>query len=176
MSNYKRIVFVGAGACGKNYAVELLKNVGFIYGPSFTTRPIRENEKNGVDYIFISRKDFEAMIDDGEFIEFNNFNGNYYGTTNKQFYDSCNLFILSPNVVASLPEKARKETRVIYFNIPESILRKRLLDRGMSVEEVNKRTLNDLEMLKDFSDYDLEIKNPTFNKFELLKDFNYEEI
>jgi len=47
---------------------------------SYTSRDAREGEKDGVDYNFISRTRFEAMIAGGQFLEWADVFGNYYGT------------------------------------------------------------------------------------------------
>ncbi len=45
-----------------------------------TTRPKRPNEKEGIDYNFVSKEEFEHMIQNNEFVEYANVYGNYYGT------------------------------------------------------------------------------------------------
>lgn len=173
---YKRIIVVGAGASGKNYAVELLKEIGMTYGPSYATREIRNNETNGIDYNFISREEFEKMISNREFIEYNYFNNNYYGTTKNQFYKNANLFILSPNVIESLSEKDRNESYIIFFDMPKHIIKERLFKRGMSEKNVNERLKADEIMLKDFNDYNLKVTDPKFEVVDLVYDYKHEEI
>jgi len=51
----------------------------FHYVVTATTRPKRAGEKNGVDYHFLSRKEFQQMIDKHQFLEWANVYGNYYG-------------------------------------------------------------------------------------------------
>jgi len=52
---------------------------------SYTTRPPRPAETNGVDYNFISRQYFETRLARGEFLEFAEVFGNYYGTNRSSF-------------------------------------------------------------------------------------------
>lgn len=47
---------------------------------SFTTRPLRAGEQEGVDYHFIGRERFDAMVSAGEFVEWAEVHGNFYGT------------------------------------------------------------------------------------------------
>ena len=47
---------------------------------SYTSRPARAGERDGVDYNFVSRERFEAMIEAGEFLEWADVFGNFYGT------------------------------------------------------------------------------------------------
>lgn len=48
---------------------------------SHTTRPMRAGEQDGVNYHFVSRDEFEAMIARGDFLEHADVFGNYYGTS-----------------------------------------------------------------------------------------------
>src|SRR5260221_129772 len=68
---------------GKTTLVErLVKNVPNLrMSRSYTSRATRAGERNGVDYNFISRADFEARVKDDEFLEWADVFGNYYGTS-----------------------------------------------------------------------------------------------
>src|SRR5262245_14290250 len=65
---------------------------------SYTSRPAREGETNGVDYNFVTRERFEAMIAAGEFLEFANVFGNFYGTcaseTERLLNDGCDVVLV----------------------------------------------------------------------------------
>jgi guanylate kinase len=64
---------------------EVLRTVPNIgYSVSFTTRTAREGEINGVHYHFVSHKEFENLIEQGEFLEYAKVHGNYYGTSKTQ--------------------------------------------------------------------------------------------
>ena len=64
---------------------EILKAVPEIgYSISFTTRKMREGEKHGRDYFFVSQEEFKGLIKEGEFLEFAEVHGNFYGTSIKQ--------------------------------------------------------------------------------------------
>ncbi len=54
------------------------------YSISYTTRPIRSGEEDGREYYFISREDFEHRRSDGEFLEYAEVHGNFYGTSRSQ--------------------------------------------------------------------------------------------
>ncbi len=56
----------------------------FHYVITATTRPKRGGEKNGVDYHFLSRKEFQQMIDKHQFLEWANVYGNYYGVPKEE--------------------------------------------------------------------------------------------
>lgn len=66
----KIIVLVGCSASGKDsIAKELSEKYGYKFVVSHTSRPMRPYEKNGINYNFVSRKQFEKMIENNEFIE-----------------------------------------------------------------------------------------------------------
>ena len=76
------IVMSGPSGVGKSSIRKALfeKVNNFVFSVSATTRAPRNGEKHGVDYYFISEKDFKAKLESNEFLEWNYFVGNYYGT------------------------------------------------------------------------------------------------
>ena len=75
------VVLSGPSGVGKDAVVDRMKKLGraFYYVVTATTRPKRAGEKNGVDYHFLSRREFQQMIDKHQFLEWANVYGNYYG-------------------------------------------------------------------------------------------------
>lgn len=81
----KIIIIVSASGAGKSTLIKKLK-IDFpdlLESVSFTTRPIREGEVDGVHYNFIDVETFLKMKDSGEFLEWANVHGKYYGTSKK---------------------------------------------------------------------------------------------
>ena len=78
----KLIVISAPSGTGKTTVVKKLleKIPNIIASVSFTTRPMRENEREGVDYFFVDKRKFETMVDSHQFIEHATVFGNYYGT------------------------------------------------------------------------------------------------
>ena len=76
------IVMSGPSGVGKSSIRKALfeKVNNFVFSVSATTRVPRNGEKHGVDYYFISEKDFKTKLENNEFLEWNYFVGNYYGT------------------------------------------------------------------------------------------------
>ncbi len=76
------IVMSGPSGVGKSSIRKALfeKVNNFVFSVSVTTRVQRNGEKHGVDYYFISEKDFKEKLENNEFLEWNYFVGNYYGT------------------------------------------------------------------------------------------------
>src|SRR4051795_619848 len=93
------IVSAPSGA-GKTTLVERLVEQGanLRMSRSYTSRPSRAGEADGVDYNFVSRERFEAMIAQGEFLEWANVFGNLYGTcaseTERLLADGCDVVLV----------------------------------------------------------------------------------
>lgn len=82
------ITLTGPSASGKTEFERRLRDRGFTALVSTTTRAPREGEVDGKDYHFISRDEFLAQRDRGEFIEWAEFNGNLYGTRAKALFEA----------------------------------------------------------------------------------------
>lgn len=79
------LILSGPSGCGKS---TLLKNVykeidEYYFSISTTTREPRPGEKHGVDYLFTTREEFQEDIKTGNFLEWAEVHGNYYGTSLK---------------------------------------------------------------------------------------------
>src|SRR3954470_24956374 len=78
------ILFVlsAPSGAGKTTLCDALRQTpDFVYSVSCTTRPPRPGEIEGDDYHFLAEPDFLARVDAGEFLEYANVHGRYYGTT-----------------------------------------------------------------------------------------------
>ncbi len=109
---------------------------------SYTTREKRPNEKQGVDYYFVSEKEFEKKADEKYFYEYAEVFGNYYGTPRKKVEDELNngcdvLFDIDWQGTRRLTAKARDDI-VSVFILPPSMkeLARRLKERGQDSKEV----------------------------------------
>lgn len=159
----KKIVLVGKGASGKNVLMERLEKRGFKHLVSHTTRPMRDGEKDGVEYHFVSTDEFKRMIDNNEFVEYQEFGGNLYGTSKKEWDDS-DVMILAPKGVENIKQLGlRDDCFIIYVDIPYDVRKYRLLSRaGSNIEDVQKRLANDEMEFSLFIDCDLRITHPEF--------------
>ena len=79
----KMIVLVGESGSGKTTIQKELGKLGTKKVVTCTTRPMRVGEKDGEDYIFLSDKEFQKMIDDNGFVEHAEYRGWKYGTPRK---------------------------------------------------------------------------------------------
>ena len=79
------LIITGPSGVGKNTIIDALgKKLDFNFSVSHTTRPKRVSEVNGKDYYFISDDEFQAMINNNELIEFEEYGGFSYGTSRKE--------------------------------------------------------------------------------------------
>ena len=158
---HKRIILVGKAASGKDNLRKRFESKGFKYAVSYTTRPPREGEVDGVDYIFLSPEKAQEMIDNDNFYEYVEFNGWIYGTTKSQFW-SDDLFIMTPKGISHINKEDRKKSFIIYLDIPVDVRYKRLQNRDMPGDSLNRRIDADEMDFMGFSDYDLRITNSDF--------------
>lgn len=156
-----RIILVGPAASGKDHARKDLINLGLTQSVSYTTRPIREGEQDGVDYHYIDDTEFNNMVSRSEFYEHQEFNGWSYGTTKKEMNNS-QLFIMTPAGLADLAKIDRDKSIVIFFNIDQTIRENRLIDRG-DIDNISRRIAADTEDFKSYVDWDIMIKDSEFN-------------
>jgi guanylate kinase len=163
----RRFILVGAAASGKDYMRKRFQDMNFTYAISFTTRPPRDGEQNGVDYFFLTETEFQKMIDDDEFYEHVSFNGWHYGTSKKQF-ESNDVFIMTPYGISKLKPEDRAESFIMYFDIPLEVRKDRLSKRS-DADSVDRRILADEKDFKDFVDYDIKITNYKFDDVYLDK-------
>jgi guanylate kinase len=110
------------------------------FSVSYTTRPSRENEKDGIDYRFISEKKFKDLIDQGALAEWTEYCGAYYGTGKKDIEEALaagkNL-VLDVEVEGGTAIKRLFPDAVAIFLVPPSIeeLTRRLKGRKTDSEE-----------------------------------------
>lgn len=77
------IVISGPSGCGKGTIIKeyLRTNRDHSWlSVSCTSRPMRPGDEEGVNYYFVTKEEFEKLIKKGEFLEYTEYNGNYYGT------------------------------------------------------------------------------------------------
>ena len=142
MNKGRLIVFSAPSGCGKGTMLEeILKDERFAVSVSATTRAPREGEKDGVNYHFLTREDFEQRIADGKFIEHAEYCQNLYGTlaseVDGRLEQGLNVILeIEPQGAMKIREK--RPDAVFIFIVPPSIgeLRRRLKKRGTETDEV----------------------------------------
>lgn len=132
---------------------------------SHTTRKPRSNEVNGVDYHFVTYKEFKELIDNQEFYEYAKIFENYYGTLKKivdnTFKTNDIIFDIDWQGTKQL-SKFKNLNLIKIFLITENKqeLKNRLLKRDENtIEEVEKRFKSFDEDIKHWNDYDYIVIN-----------------
>ena len=143
------LVLSGSSGVGKSTIIaQVLKQRKELYfSVSCTTRAPRPGEVDGVNYYFISREEFQKRIERGEFLEYAEYVGNFYGTP-KRFVDEAmeagRDVILEIDVQGALQIAHKRPEAVLIFIAPPSWeeLARRLTLRGTdSPEKIEKRLL-----------------------------------
>ena len=143
----------------------LASDPGLLFSISYTTRSPRPTETNGVDYNFISRKDFEVRLARGEFLEYAEVFGNYYGTNRETFEMAIHHgkdLVLDIDVQGARQLKVAIPEAISIFVLPPSrtILEQRLRSRSQDSEEVIERRLRGAaEEVRNYSQYDYVLIN-----------------
>jgi guanylate kinase len=133
------LVLIGASASGKTEITKILiKKYGFKKMITYTTRPMRVGEINGVDYHFITKEEFIAKANNHEFLETTLYNDNYYGTAFKDAsFDK--VLIVDPFGANKIVEKMPNDVTLFLLEAPQEVRAQRMLARGDKPEDIKKR-------------------------------------
>ena len=136
LSKGKIFVISAPSGSGKTTLCKrLLKECkNLVVSKSFTTRPLRKGEKNKRDYIFVSKKEFEAARKNGEFLEWAKVFDNYYGTPEEFVEKKIAIgksVLLIIDVQGAFQVKKKRPGATLIFIFPPSLgeLKKRLIAR-----------------------------------------------
>jgi guanylate kinase len=160
------IVSAPSGA-GKTTLVErLVEQIPHLkMSRSYTSRPARDGETDGVDYNFVTRERFEAMAEAGEFLEWAAVFGNLYGTRaadTEELLASGHDVVLVIDVQGARKVRARQIETVAVFVMPPSfeVLEQRLRGRSKDSEDAIQRRLQVARgEVAAFAEYDFVIVN-----------------
>jgi guanylate kinase len=164
------VVSAPSGAGKTTLVEELVRRVpGLVRSRSYTSRPPRPGEVRGVDYNFVSREAFEAMVARGEFLEWATVFGDLKGTSR---LDTDRLLAEGHDVVLVIDVQGARQIRhhglphVSIFVLPPSlaVLETRLRGRQQDTEEAMRRRLNTArEELAAYQGYDYLVVNDDFD-------------
>jgi guanylate kinase len=138
---------------------------GLRFSVSYSTRPPRGPERDGVDYHFISREEFQQRIDKGEFLEWADVFGNYYGTHAGELAAAEAAgqdLVLDIDVQGArqLMEKLPGAVTIFILAPSREILEQRLRARSQDTEEVILRRLRKAaEEISNYTQYDYVLVN-----------------
>ena len=158
----------GAGKTSLGRALmEKLPNVA--WSVSHTTRPPRPGEKDGRDYHFVSREEFQHLLDEGDFLEYAEVYGNWYGTSRRALQrqlEDGKIVLLDIDWQGARQIRQAFPDAVSVYIMPPSIqeLENRLRKRGQDPEQVIKKRLAAAEAdMSHAGEYDKIIINDDFD-------------
>ena len=137
---------------------------------SYTTRPPREGEVNDVDYTFVDRDTFMGMVEKGEFIEWAEVHGNYYGTSGRRVEalkaEGIDVIMdIDTQGARQLMERGVKAAFVFIMPPSLGVLRARLEGRNTDAEDVIRRRLTRArEEISDYHRYEYVIINDSLER------------
>ncbi len=143
---------------------------GLTFSVSHTTRPRRKGEKNGRDYFFVSRDEFRQMARRGEFVEWANVFGLYFGTGRRQLREAQTAgrdVVLDIDVQGHRQLKRRVPEAVSIFILPPSFreLGLRLRRRSRDSRESMERRLRDSgREINAWKEYDYLVVNDRLSR------------
>ncbi len=160
------IVVSGPAGSGKGTVLaDLLQDGDYRYSVSATTRAPREGERDGVNYHYLSREEFEGRIARGEMLEYTEYCGNYYGTPKKEaeaVLAAGNNLLLEIEVEGAANIKKKYPDAVLIMLLPPSfaVQEARLRGRGTETEEkIMARLAQTKNELTHVGEYDYVVYN-----------------
>ncbi len=169
------VILSGVAGAGKDTIIKeitkRMENVCTV--PSFTTRPPREDDIPGVSYNFVTKEEFEKLIDNKDIYEFDIHHNHYYGSSRKLINEKASNGIVIKDIDVNGTEKLKEVLKdmdikvvTIFLRVPKDELKRRLENRidKLSHEEITLR-LNrfDYEESK-INVYDYVMKNDNLEK------------
>ncbi len=154
------------------------------YSISYTTREKRGTEKDQIDYCFVSKLDFESMIERDDLLEYANVHGNLYGTSRsfiEKLTDSGKHVIMDIDVQGAIQIQNNGIDAITIFIIPpsEKELVERLVGRATDCDEVIKKRLDNGKLeIQELHHFDYLIINDDFRKSveDVINIINVEEM
>lgn len=148
----------GGSGVGKSSLLRILtKKYGYNRSVSYTTRPIREGEIDGVDYHFINNKTFDALSAGDFFAETTSYkvaNDDIweYGTARRDISDD-KIVILNPSGLKELKKDKSLNITTVYLYASYGEIWNRLRQRGDDLDEVTRRLEADKKDFEDINEY-----------------------
>ncbi len=146
------IVLVGESASGKSSIEKYLVDV-YEYNKivSYTTREPREGEVDGIDYHFITVKQFNTLKEQGFFAETAVYNDWNYGVAKEDCTDN-KVVVLTPHGLRQVSKIRDINVISFYINVPRRDRLIKILQRGDNIEEAYRRSLSDVGQFDGIAD------------------------
>jgi len=174
----------GPSGSGKTTLCRRLADEGeAVYSTSCTTRSAREGERDGHDYHFLEREQFQQKVKNGDFLEYAEVHGNYYGTLKSEVIDHLaagtdivmDIDVQGADQVRACQDLTIKSALVDLFVMPptDDELLSRLTGRGSDTQETIKlRMSNALGEIQHWSKYKYRLlsqsKEQDYSRFKSL--------
>ncbi len=174
----KIIILLGESASGKSTIERELSKKGLNRIISYTTRTIRKNEIDGIDYHFISEDKFLDNLTNGFFAEYTKYNDWYYGIARKDCLDDS-ISVVEPFGFRQLQKIPDLNITSFYIKVPERERLKRMVDRGDDLMEVFRRIFSDQGVFQSIGqEVDFVIENYNIDDCvnEILRKIKYFKI
>jgi guanylate kinase len=169
------VILSGVAGAGKDtIKKELIKRMENVESlPSYTSRPMRPGDVEGGTYNFVTKSEFEKMIENEEFYEYDIHHDNYYGTSRKLLNEKIKngkviVKDIDVNGTENLINLLGKDTKIItiFLRVPKEELRRRLnerVDKPSPQEVILRLNRFDYEESR-ISLYDYVLKNNNLEK------------
>ena len=170
------IVISGPSGAGKGTVISKLKSINdnIWLSISMASRSVRTNDIPNETYFFVSREEFEQRIENGVFLEYAMYNGNYYGTPKDKIVEKLNQgfdVILEIEIQGALKVKELVPDAIFIFILPPSMseLKKRLVGRGTdSREKILDRFTTAYKEINEVTKYNYVVVNDELEEGEIL--------
>ena len=171
------LLICGPSGCGKGTLVRRLKKDYpkiFKLSVSYTTRPPRKEDIDGITYNFVNKEDFQKEIKKGNFIEYVEYSGNYYGTNQRhveEIRQNGKICVIEIEVQGAKKVFSYGLDCRFFFILPPSVeeLRKRLVGRGTEEVDVIERRVEisrrEIEEVQGLEFFEKKIVNDDFEVF-----------
>ncbi len=160
MKRGKLVVYTGYSGVGKGTVMKRLRELDdkVKLSVSCTTRKPREGERDGVEYYFVTKDEFERLIGEDGFLEYAEYCDNYYGTPEKavdEMLDKGYNVFLEIEVQGGMQVMKKRPDCVSIFIVPPSMeeLEKRLRTRGTEDEQTILKRLAAVEEEKKYKKF-----------------------
>jgi len=158
------IILIGESGSGKTTILNELEKRGFKKAINHTTRPKRKTDDELNEYKFLSKEEFNKMWDDGKLLQRAEFNNEFYGIST----DSLKPDVACISITDSVKDIKKRveelqikdvDIKTFYIYVSEEERINRMLKRGDSIDNINKRLEIDKEKFKEakeVADYTIE--------------------